>query len=123
MGIGDGNKACTVEVATYDTDMKLSSFQPVDAIGNPVQKSNYSNLVALEQEDFRVVEVHNPDAPTVRFRFVDTPGLNDTHGEDFSIMSRILGRATNLGHVNTLIYVRSVKNNFGSSFKTFFRYI
>ncbi|KAK3332216.1 hypothetical protein B0T19DRAFT_98312 [Cercophora scortea] len=124
IGIGDGNKACTMDVSTYDLTIKLRSFQLVDAAtGKPIQKSDYSDLVALEQADARVVEVPNPSPPTIRFRFVDTPGLNDTHGEDFSIMSRILGRATDLGHVNALIYVRSVENSFGSSFKTFFRYI
>ncbi|KAK3682368.1 hypothetical protein B0T22DRAFT_521632 [Podospora appendiculata] len=126
IGIGDGNKACTMDVSAYDLQIKLRSFQLVDiATGKPIQKSDYSDLVALEQADARVVEVPNPAgaAPTIRFRFVDTPGLNDTHGEDFSIMSRILGRATDLGHVNALIYVRSVENSFGASFKTFFRYI
>ncbi|KAF9765555.1 hypothetical protein IL306_002146 [Fusarium sp. DS 682] len=80
-------------------------------------------LVELEGDEVKVVEVSGVDSPTIRFRFIDTPGLNDTHGDDFAIMSRILGRAADLGHINALVYVRSVENHFGSSFKSFFRYI
>lgn len=69
------------------------------------------------------MEVSGVDNPTVRFRFIDTPGLNDTQEDDYSIMSRILGRAADIGHINALVYVRSVENHFGSSFKSFFRYI
>lgn len=123
IAIGDGNKACTMDVGSYDLSVKLRAFQLVDTDGQPIKKKDYSDLVDLEASEAKVVEVNSADGPTVKFRFVDTPGLNDTEGEDFSIMSRILGRAVDLGHVNALIYVRSIENHFGSSFKNFFRYI
>lgn len=123
IGIGDGNKACTMEVSNYDMSVKLRTFQMVDAAGQPLERKQYSDLAALEENEVKAVEVSGVDTPTFKFRFVDTPGLNDTHGDDFAIMSRILGRAADLGHVNALVYVRSVENHFGSSFKSFFRYI
>ncbi|CAH0025885.1 unnamed protein product [Clonostachys rhizophaga] len=123
IGIGDGNRACTMDVGNYDIPIKLRAFQLIDAAGQPIKREQYPDLIALEEDDIKVVEVGDIDAPTVTFRFVDTPGLNDTQGEDYSIMSRILTRAADLGHVNALVYVRSVESNFGSSFKNFFRYI
>ncbi|KAH7126463.1 hypothetical protein B0J13DRAFT_598868 [Dactylonectria estremocensis] len=123
IGIGDGNKACTMDVGNYDMSIRLRTFQMADAAGQPLERSQYSDLVALEEDEVKAVEVSGVDTPIFNFRFVDTPGLNDTQGEDFPIMSRILGRAADLGHVNALVYVRSVENHFGSSFKSFFRYI
>lgn len=33
IGIGDGNKACTMDVGNYDMSIKLRTFQMVDAAG------------------------------------------------------------------------------------------
>jgi hypothetical protein len=123
IGIGDGNKAYTMEIGTYNLAIKLRTFKLMDDAGQEIEKKDYSELVALEEDQVKVVEVTGVDSPTVRFRFIDTPGLNDTQGDDYSIMSRILGRAADLGHINALVYVRSAENHFGSSFKSFFRYI
>lgn len=123
IGIGDGNKTCTMEVGNYDLSVTLRGYQLVDLNNERIEKQNYSDLATLDDSEAKVVEVKDAYAPTFRFRFIDTPGLNDTYGEDLSIMSRILSRALDLGHINALIYVRSVDSPFGTSFKNFFRYI
>ncbi|KAI9930763.1 hypothetical protein MW887_011520 [Aspergillus wentii] len=123
IGIGSGNKAYTMEVGNYDMPVTLRRYQLVDFNNQPIAPREYSDLAELNDFEAKAVEVREPNAPKFMFRFIDTPGLDDTAGEDFSIMNRILGRACDLKYINALIYVRSVDQPFGSSFKKFFRYI
>ena len=123
IAIGSGSIRCTTEVGNYDMPVTLREYQLVDPNNEPIGNREYTDLVELNHEEARIVELRGSKMPGYRFRFIDTPGLDDTFGEDFSIMSRTLSRAADLGHINALIYVRSVDNGFGSSFQQFFRYI
>ena len=123
IGIGSGSVRCTTEVANYDMAVTLREYQLIDSNNQIIANRQYSDLVELRPEQARVVEIQSATAPGHRFRFIDTPGMNDTFGEDFSIMSRILSRAADLGHINALVYVRDVESGFGSSFQRFFNYI
>ena len=123
IGIGSGSVRCTTEVGNYEMAVTLREYQLIDSNDQIIANRKYSDLVKLRPEQAKVVEIQSATAAGYRFRFIDTPGMNDTFGEDFSIMSRILSRAADLGHINALVYVRSVESGFGSSFQQFFNYI
>lgn len=63
------------------------------------------------------------DGPTYDFLLLDTPGLDDSSGEDLAIMAEILGRVVEVGHINAVVYVRHVSHPFGASFGRFFSYL
>ncbi|KAF3933398.1 hypothetical protein ABW19_dt0207167 [Dactylella cylindrospora] len=124
--IGSGNRSCTRTTTKYDLDITLRSFHLEDHDGKmlPVAKSTYTDLCALGDEDAKVVP-ENEDGPleTMRFSFLDTPGLDDSEGEDMELMAGILGKVAQLDYINAIIYVRSCGKHFGQSFKVFFDYL
>ena len=120
--IGDGNMACTKTVKEYLVNVVPLEFRLVDINGETITGLSYPDFCDLSASEARVVEIEDPDATKVRFNFIDTPGLDDSEGEDISNMANIIGRISELTYLNALIYVRNVEKPFSRSFEQFFRY-
>lgn len=128
IGIGTGNLACTKIVKQYEIPTVLRKFKLADPGGHALPKLSYSALCALGPEDAQVLTMdedadHPIDKEVINFSFIDTPGLDDSDGQDFEIMADIIGRVGQLDHINAVIYVRSTNKAFGRSFHQFFNYI
>ncbi|KAF3922262.1 hypothetical protein ABW20_dc0103520 [Dactylellina cionopaga] len=126
--IGNGNRSCTRSSEKYDLDIPLRSFHLEDFDGSTIQinKDNYTELCGYGEDDAKVVvnsQGESGSAPTLKFSFVDTPGLNDSEGEDMELMAGILGKVAELEYVHAVVYVRNSGKHFGPSFKTFFEYL
>lgn len=96
----------------------------MDLHGVEIQKKDYSDLLDLTDEDARIVpaKLDDDDRP-VAFNFFDTPGLDDSDGNDMEIMADIIGKVGELEHLNAVIYVRSMSRPFNNTFINFFDYI
>ena len=119
---GDGNVACTKEVREYALSIRPQDFKLVDPEGKDIVGRSYPELCDLTPQEARVVEVEVPNTKSINYNFIDTPGLDDSEGDDFSHMAKIIGRLSQTSHLNALVYVRSVEKPFGRSFEQFFRY-
>ncbi|KAK6511372.1 hypothetical protein TWF481_000289 [Arthrobotrys musiformis] len=126
--IGGGNVSCTRISQYYKVDVKLRSYHLQDPSGNKIEitKDNYKKLCTYDNEDAKVV-LSSPESGlplrTIRFNILDTPGLDDSEGNDMDIMAGILAKVSELSHINAIIYVRNATKNFGDSFKSFFGYL
>ncbi|KAF3906829.1 hypothetical protein ABW21_db0200083 [Orbilia brochopaga] len=123
--VGNGNRACTANPQDYEMVIPLRSYHLEDHIGNnlKVDKDNYSDLIDFGEDDAKVVQdLPDDQVQTIKFRFLDTPGLNDTEGRDMELMAGILGKAADMKYVNAVIYVRKIDKHFGNSFQDFLGY-
>lgn len=84
----------------------------------------FPELVALTNDN-AVAEAAKPEenGKIHGFTFIDTPGLDDSSGNDMEIMANIVGRIGELDHLNAVIYVRNMNKPFGNSFKALFEYL
>ncbi|KAF5581821.1 hypothetical protein FPCIR_9929 [Fusarium pseudocircinatum] len=123
--IGHGNLSCTKEFGRYPLSTQLCSFYLEDPYsGQPLKKTSYSDLVDFTDEDAIVVANKSDEHGKVfKFELIDTPGLDDSDGNDMEIMAEIISRVSELPHLNAVIYVRSMNKPFGSSFTRFYEYI
>ncbi|KAJ6257429.1 hypothetical protein Dda_8320 [Drechslerella dactyloides] len=123
--VGNGNRACTINPQDYEMEVPLRSYHLEDHIGNnlKVDKDSYSDLIDFGEDDAKVVQdLPDDQIETVKFRFLDTPGLNDSEGRDMELMAGILGKAAEMEYVNAVIYVRKIDKHFGNSFQDFLSY-
>ncbi|EPS35826.1 hypothetical protein H072_10729 [Dactylellina haptotyla CBS 200.50] len=123
--IGNGNRACTANPQDYEMEIPLRSYHLQDHIGNTLKvgKGNYSDLIDYGEDDATVMQdLPDNQVEIVKFRFLDTPGLNDTEGRDMELMAGILGKAAEMKYLNAIIYVRKIDKHFGNSFHEFLEY-
>jgi hypothetical protein len=123
IGIGDGNQSETKTVKAYTISVAPQDYQLVDPEGHPIAEQNYGNLCALGRNDAKVVPVNTQGGDKTTFNFIDTPGLNDSHGDDLINMAHIVGKCSEISHLNALIYVRSIDGPLSKSFHQFFDYL
>lgn len=124
IGIGDGNVACTKVVGKYTIATKLTQHQLQNPDGRPIESLDYVALCDLDGTEAKVVPIcQEPPGELLNFNFIDTPGLDDSDGEDIELMAAIIGRLGELSHINAVIYVRNINKPFSKSFKQFFSYI
>ena len=121
--IGTGNGACTKSVDVYTVTVAPKEYQLVDGDGNPIKDLGYEALRDLDDEEASVVEIPDEDCSPTTFNFVDTPGLNDSDGDDMMHMAQIVGRCSDLSHLNALVYVRAYHEPYSRSFRRFFDYL
>jgi hypothetical protein len=122
--IGVGNRSCTSDVGLYSFSTFLQSYRLEDQNRKPIQGKSYDDLCRLTNRDAVLVRegVEEGTVPT-SFTFMDTPGLDDSDGNDMDIMAGIISRVSELRYINAIIYVRSVEKPFSASFRRFFQYI
>ncbi|KAF5684303.1 hypothetical protein FCIRC_4006 [Fusarium circinatum] len=104
--IGHGNLSCTKEVGKYPLSTQLCSFYLEDTYsGQPLNKKGYSELVDFTDED-AIVVANKPDehGKVFKFELIDTPGLDDSDGNDMEIMAEIISKVSELSHLNAVIY-------------------
>lgn len=89
-----------------------------------IERRPFPELVALTDENAVVVAATpEENGKILNFKFIDTPGLDDSSGNDMEVMANIVGRMGELDHLNAVIYVRNMSKPFGNSFKNFFDYL
>ena len=119
-----GNVSCTKNVGQYDISTALSRYSLTDMNGKQIKMKDYSDLVDLTDDDAKVVAAPlENDGRVIKFTFFDTPGLDDSDGNDMEIMADIIGKVGELDHLNAVIYVRNMNRPFGNAFTRFFDYI
>ncbi|KAI7760708.1 hypothetical protein LZL87_007920 [Fusarium oxysporum] len=69
--------------------------------GQPLKKTSYSELVDFTDED-AIVVANKPDehGKVFKFELIDTPGLDDSDGNDMEIMAEIISKVSELSHLN-----------------------
>lgn len=111
-------------MGVYQLSTALQRYHLTDLSGNNIEKQPYSELIDLTEDDAKVVAgTPESNGRKINYAFVDTPGLDDSDGNDMEIMANIVGRVGELDHLNAVIYVRNMNRPFGSSFTRFFDYI
>ncbi|KAK0741548.1 hypothetical protein B0T18DRAFT_449860 [Schizothecium vesticola] len=124
IGIGNGNLSCTTEVGIYSLATKLRTYYLADRSGRKIKDTKLSDLVDYTDDDAAAVaNVPEHDGKVFHFDLIDTPGLDDSDGNDMEIMANIIGRVSEVGYLNALVYVRSVDKPFGESFNRFYEYL
>ena len=124
IGIGHGNLACTKTVGQYTITAKLTRHQLVNPDGRPIEGLDYAELCDLDRTEAKVVPMSQQEpGQLLNFDFIDTPGLDDSDGEDIELMAAIIGHLGRLSHINAVIYVRNINKPFSKSFQQFFSYI
>ena len=123
IGIGNGNTSCTKCVGVYAISAAPRAYCLLDRNGSKIRGKSFSNMIDLDSDDVSIApEDPNPD-PVVDYLLIDTPGLDDSSGNDMDIMASIMGRISELEHLNAIVYVRGVEKNFGDTFQSFFKYL
>lgn len=119
-----GNVSCTDSVGHYHVSTTLRRHVIRYPNNEEIKGWPYSDLVALTNED-AVITAESPEegGKVFKFNFIDTPGLDDSSGNDMEIMANIVGRVSELDYLNAVIYVRNMNKPFGNSFKIFFDYL
>jgi hypothetical protein len=111
-------------VGQYHLSSALRRYYLNDYNGREIKNMPFSDLVDLTEDDAEVVAAEPENGgKKVKFSFIDTPGLDDSDGNDMAIMADIVGRVGELDHLNAVIYVRNMSRPFGASFLRFFDYI
>jgi len=121
--IGDGNTSCTKSVDVYTVTVAPKEYRLIDNQGEPITDIAYEDLGDLDDDDALVVEIPDQESLSANFNFIDTPGLNDSDGDDMNNMAHIVGRCSDLSHINALVYVRNYDEPYSRSFKQFFDYL
>lgn len=122
--IGNGNESCTKTVASHPVSTRLHTYSLLDTLGEPVKCSTYDDLLDMTWEDVSQAQsMPDEDGKTFQFDFFDTPGLDDSGGNDVAIMADIIRNITTLPHLNAIIYVRSMELAFGRAFRTWYDYL
>ncbi|KAH6889465.1 hypothetical protein B0T10DRAFT_572933 [Thelonectria olida] len=123
--IGYGNVSCTKEVGRYPISAKLRNYYLEDAYsGQQIKNAKYSDLVDFTDDNATVVGSKSDENGKVfNFEPIDTPGLDDSDGNDMEIMTDIIEKVGELSHLNAVIYVRSMNKPVGKSFTRLYEYI
>ncbi|KAL8306413.1 hypothetical protein RB597_003063 [Gaeumannomyces tritici] len=122
--IGNGNESCTKIVKSHPVSTPLHSYSLMDTLGEPLKCSDYNELVDLGWDEVNKVQsVAEEGGRTFHFEFFDTPGLDDSGGNDLAIMADIIRNIATLSHLNAIIYVRSIEQPFGRAFRTWYDYL
>jgi hypothetical protein len=121
--VGDGNSSCTKSVTGYLVTVAPKEYRLVDSDGNPLTDLPYDKLRDLDDEEASVSEFAEEISTPITFNFIDTPGLNDSDGDDINNMAHIVGHCSGLKHINALLYVRSYHEPYSRAFRQFFDYL
>ncbi|KAL8389057.1 hypothetical protein RB595_008822 [Gaeumannomyces hyphopodioides] len=129
----EGNKTgkCTQTTTVYDLDIQHSPYAIFDRhTGQEVPDitTDETNLIRNWRKGSKDYELRPLDrnAPYLKLRLIDTPGLDDSEGGDYQNMESILSTLNSMSQaempwkrkINALVLVYSSKNPFSSSFQT-----
>jgi hypothetical protein len=116
--------SCTREVGSHPISTRLRTYHLEDLNGHEIKNVKPDELITYTDEDAVLVAGKPEEGGKVfNFELIDTPGLDDSEGNDMEIMAGIIGMIGHVSHLNAVIYVRSLDKPFGNSFNRFYDYI
>ncbi|KAK0741549.1 hypothetical protein B0T18DRAFT_420344 [Schizothecium vesticola] len=134
----EGNRAssCTTKVGFYDVEIPTSEYVMFDretrnevdvpdiaVHEHKVLDGNWWRKQSSSRFDIRL---RDPDAPYLKLRLIDTPGLDDSANKDFENMQDVLTTLNTLAkspdewqrNINAIVLVYNANNAFSYSFQT-----
>jgi len=66
-------------------------------------EKSFRRFLDRDDADLKLLPVEVPGSPKVRFRIFDTPGLNDTNGDDLKNIASTMSALSEVGHLNLVI--------------------
>ncbi|KAK1750069.1 hypothetical protein QBC47DRAFT_332421 [Echria macrotheca] len=133
---GNGSTSCTDKVGFYDVEIPTSEYIMFDR-----ETRGHADVPDIAVDEQRVLEnnwwrkqstsrfdirLQDPDAPYLRLRLIDTPGLDDSANKDFENMQDVLTTLNGLSkspnewerNVNAIVLIYNSNNAFSYSFQT-----
>ncbi|KAF5684302.1 hypothetical protein FCIRC_4005 [Fusarium circinatum] len=132
---GNGDFKCTTKCIFDDLDIPLTDFFLRDKItGKAYDVPDITDEDKILKDAWwrkqtankYAIEPCRPDAPTIRIRLIDTPGLDDSDGKDFENMSDVLGTLNQLAkspqvwerNIHAVVLVYNAQSSFSYSFQS-----
>lgn len=112
--IGSGNESCTsnVHVEVVTTSLPIYRLYDLDDDNREFDTSRIKDEKAfkkfLAREDaLELLADEEPDATKVQFRIFDTPGLDDTKGNDIQNIAKVLSALSGLNELHLVLIMDS----------------
>ncbi|KAK0636073.1 hypothetical protein B0T17DRAFT_612857 [Bombardia bombarda] len=133
---GDRNTKCTKAVSFFDVDVPTSEYVLIDRekrqvfdvpdIATDEDKVLGGGWWRRQRSDMYDIRPRDPQAPYLRLRLIDTPGLDDSENKDFENMEDVLRTLNNLSRsseewerqISAIVLVYNSNNPFSFSFQT-----
>ncbi|KAK3820268.1 MAG: hypothetical protein J3Q66DRAFT_168740 [Benniella sp.] len=100
--IGTGNESHTQTSCVEDIVTSLPIYKVYDEYGDELDTGSLK-----DERGFELRPVKVPGSPDVRFRIFDTPGLNDTNGNDIQNIASNFSALSEVDHLNLIIITYS----------------
>jgi len=127
--IGIGNVSHTQTGCVEDVITTLPIYKVYDENGLEFDSRSIKDEWSFKRflnrdDDLELRPVELPGSPKVRFRIFDTPGLNDTNGNDIENIASTFSTLSEVGHLNLIIITDShhvpLNPSQQDAFKTYF---
>ena len=130
---GDGAERCTVDCRVYPLDLPMTRWRLVDTVtsgGIDIPEDEATIFEQLwKRKETRIIPT-DEHCPRMQLRIIDTPGLDDSKGEDASHIEKVLKKLCEMSesqdpserYINTLVYVSNYKTAFSRGFQDTFRH-
>jgi flagellar biosynthesis GTPase FlhF len=122
IGIGTGDSSCTTAVGIYPLAIPLRKFKLVSTDETDLHDYDFADLCDLGTDEAEIAPEQTPEEK-VDFILVDTPGLDDSMGNDMENMAGIISKVGELDHLNAVVYIRKGDKPFSPVFREFFHYL
>ncbi|KAK3820258.1 MAG: hypothetical protein J3Q66DRAFT_168687 [Benniella sp.] len=118
--IGKGNKTCTLDVHTEMIttnlpvyrlyDLKADANEELDIFSMFLEKSVKACKILLEcDEGLKLCAEEMPDSKWARFRIIDTPGLDDTKGNDIPNIAKTFSALSDIDEIHLVLIINSLE--------------
>ncbi|MCJ1296345.1 hypothetical protein MMC34_007911 [Xylographa carneopallida] len=123
---GDRISSKTKTAKSYLLDVPLTTYKLIDPksgkdVRLPASEKEMLDELWLEPDDEIVVPVDSVD-PRLHLRIVDSPGLDDSHGNDFANIIEVLtllnemhAKSKGQARLNSIIFIMSIQTPFAST--------
>jgi hypothetical protein len=130
--IGGGASRCTCTVDVYPLSLSTTTYKLVDKNGEEVEAARDERAIFEElafRRDIAVAPV-DPDAPRMQLRLIDTPGLDDSEGDDAENIRKVLealvqnakSEDPSMRYISAILMVVKTDSAFSDSFQTIYAY-
>ena len=123
---GNRIRSKTTKAKSYLLDVPLTSYKLVDPktgkdVRLPASEKEMLDTLWAEPEDEMVVPVDSAD-PRLHLRIIDSPGLDDSDGNDFAnimevltLLNEIHAESGGQARLNSIIFIMSIQTAFAST--------
>ncbi|KAF9324076.1 hypothetical protein BG006_000884, partial [Podila minutissima] len=121
--LGNGNLSKTESTRSFYVDSNLHAYEvfnresgdviDLDNLASKSDEEGYREILFSREKNVGLrLAPHDPNGPSdmVEFRFLDTPGLNDTMDRDSSHAVNIISEMINTKSFNLIVIIVSYKN-------------